>query len=87
MNKKDLKVTQLVTLLNARFSSLSRTEKSLTGLTKKFMTLLQESHNGILDLRSVNIFFLFNSLVPGFSNLRQTSKSIITAVINVIFGF
>jgi len=53
MNKKDLEATQLVTLLNTRFSSLSRAEKSLTALTTKFMTLLQESHNGILDLRSL----------------------------------
>lgn len=35
-------------------ASLSRSEKSLTALTTKFMTLLQESNNGILDLRSVN---------------------------------
>ncbi len=38
---------------NSRMSSLSRSEKSLTALTTKFMTLLQESHNGVLDLRSV----------------------------------
>ncbi len=36
-----------------RLSSLSRAEKSLTALTAKFMTLLQESNNGVLDLRSV----------------------------------
>ncbi len=42
---------------NSRFSSLSRSEKSLTALTTKFMTLLQESHNGVLDLRSVKFFF------------------------------
>lgn len=53
MYKKNLEATQLVTLLNTRFSSLSRAEKSLTALTTKFMTLLQESHNGILDLRSL----------------------------------
>lgn len=35
-------------------SVLSRSEKSLTALTTKFMTLLQESPNGILDLRSVS---------------------------------
>jgi hypothetical protein len=38
-----------------RLSSLSRAEKSLTALTAKFMTLLQESHNGVLDLRSVRV--------------------------------
>ena len=38
-----------------RINPLSRAEKSLTALTTKFMTLLQESPNGILDLRSVNI--------------------------------
>ena len=36
-----------------RGNPLSRAEKSLTALTTKFMTLLQESPNGILDLRSV----------------------------------
>ncbi len=41
-------------LSNSRLE-LSRAEKSLTALTTKFMTLLQESHNGVLDLRSVNI--------------------------------
>jgi hypothetical protein len=34
-------------------SKKSRSEKSLTALTNKFMTLLQESQNGILDLRNV----------------------------------
>ena len=62
MNKKNLEATQLVTLLNTRFSSLSRAEKSLTAMTTKFMTLLQESHNGILDLRSVNITFFYLTL-------------------------
>lgn len=38
---------------HGRFSGLSRAEKSLTALTTKFMTLLQESPNGVLDLRSV----------------------------------
>lgn len=42
---------------NARMGALSRAEKSLTALTTKFMTLLQESNNGILDLRSVIIIF------------------------------
>ena len=46
----------------SRLSSLTRAEKSLTALTTKFMTLLQESHNGVLDLRSVshsqNVFFI-----------------------------
>jgi hypothetical protein len=37
-----------------RGNPLSRAEKSLTALTTKFMTLLQESPNGILDLRSVS---------------------------------
>lgn len=32
---------------------ISRAEKSLTSLTAKFMTLLQESNNGVLDLRSL----------------------------------
>lgn len=34
-------------------SSRTRAEKSLTSLTTKFMTLLQESQNGILDLRNL----------------------------------
>lgn len=38
---------------NSRFDSLNRAEKSLTALTTKFMTLLQESNNGVLDLRSL----------------------------------
>ncbi|CAF1089754.1 unnamed protein product, partial [Brachionus calyciflorus] len=33
--------------------SYTRAEKSLTALTTKFMTLLQECENGILDLRSL----------------------------------
>lgn len=36
-----------------RLGSLSRAEKSLTALTTKFMKLLQDSNNGVLDLRSV----------------------------------
>ena len=44
-----------------RLSSLSRAEKSLTALTAKFMTLLQESHNGVLDLRSVRVYFFSDS--------------------------
>lgn len=43
----------LFTMSNTRFNPLSRAEKSLTALTTKFMTLLQESHNGVLDLRSL----------------------------------
>lgn len=43
----------LFTMSNARFNPLSRAEKSLTALTTKFMTLLQDSHNGVLDLRSL----------------------------------
>jgi hypothetical protein len=39
----------------ARIGGISRTEKSLTALTTKFMKLLQESQNGILDLRNVTI--------------------------------
>ena len=46
--------------MNSRFSSLSRAEKSLTALTTKFMTLLQDSHNGVLDLRSVSFQILNN---------------------------
>lgn len=38
---------------DSRFNALSRAEKSLTALTTKFMTLLQESPNGVLDLRSL----------------------------------
>ena len=38
----------------SRFTSLSRAEKSLTALTSKFMSQLQESPNGVLDLRNVN---------------------------------
>lgn len=49
----------LFTMSNARFNPLSRTEKSLTALTSKFMTLLQDSHNGVLDLRSVTSLLLF----------------------------
>jgi hypothetical protein len=37
----------------SRSAAISRAEKSLTALTTKFMTLLQESPNGVLDLRSV----------------------------------
>lgn len=44
---------------HGRLSGLSRAEKSLTALTTKFMTLLQESPNGILDLRSVKTSFYF----------------------------
>ena len=43
---------------SSRFTPLSRAEKSLTALTTKFMTLLQESHNGVLDLRSVYKYLL-----------------------------
>ena len=32
----------------------NRSEKSLTSLTSKFMNLLQESQNGVLDLRNVS---------------------------------
>lgn len=49
----------LFTMSNARFNPLSRAEKSLTALTTKFMTLLQDSHNGVLDLRSVTSLLLF----------------------------
>jgi len=38
---------------SSRLSSISRAEKSLTSLTTKFMNLLQESQNGVLDLRNV----------------------------------
>jgi hypothetical protein len=38
---------------SSRMSSISRAEKSLTSLTTKFMSLLQESPNGVLDLRNV----------------------------------
>ncbi len=50
---------------SSRFTSLSRAEKSLTALTTKFMTLLQESNNGVLDLRSVSLLFArFKLLLP-----------------------
>ena len=45
-----------------RVNPLSRAEKSLTALTTKFMTLLQESPNGILDLRSVSFVSMLESL-------------------------
>lgn len=49
---------------HGRLSGLSRAEKSLTALTTKFMTLLQESPNGVLDLRSVYVFyFIFPLLI------------------------
>ena len=38
---------------SSRLSSICRAEKSLTSLTTKFMNLLQESQNGVLDLRNV----------------------------------
>jgi hypothetical protein len=38
---------------NKRLGSIGKPEKSLTSLTSKFMTLLQESPNGVLDLRSL----------------------------------
>ena len=55
--------SNLTTAANAgRLSSISRAEKSLTALTTKFMNLLQESHNGVLDLRSVSVIAFFSSL-------------------------
>ena len=63
-NEKKIDLLSIPTLLSSsggssgisnrgRMNPLSRAEKSLTALTTKFMTLLQESPNGILDLRSV----------------------------------
>jgi hypothetical protein len=49
-----------------RVNPLSRAEKSLTALTTKFMTLLQESPNGILDLRSVSFVSILESLFFSF---------------------
>lgn len=48
---------------NKNRSAISRSEKSLTALTTKFMTLLQESPNGILDLRSVRLSILLMNYI------------------------
>jgi hypothetical protein len=52
--KQKLAKPSTMTGPSARLSGISRAEKSLTSLTTKFMKLLQESQNGILDLRNVN---------------------------------
>ena len=43
---------------NQNLASYARSEKSLTALTTKFMTLLQECEDGILDLRSVSLLLV-----------------------------
>lgn len=51
--KEQMEETRPSTSRGRNINPLSRAEKSLTALTTKFMTLLQESPNGILDLRSL----------------------------------
>lgn len=52
-NKNHSNLMSKTPAIDSSMASISRSEKSLTSLTAKFMTLLQESHNGVLDLRSL----------------------------------
>ena len=79
----------------SRMSSLSRAEKILTALTTKFMTLLQESQNGVLDLRNVcqtlfqnikhkNYFFIFKQKLVDSIPPRQKRR--VYDITNVLEG-
>ena len=50
---KSTQVSKTASSSNHSKNSIGRSEKSLTSLTTKFMSLLQESQNGILDLKNV----------------------------------
>ncbi|RNA11161.1 Transcription factor E2F4 [Brachionus plicatilis] len=57
MSKNLIKLDQKIPK-NQSLASYARAEKSLTALTTKFMTLLQECEDGILDLRSWTAYHL-----------------------------
>jgi hypothetical protein len=53
VNPSTSKTAHVSNIFLEKSNRISRAEKSLTSLTAKFMTLLQESNNGVLDLRSL----------------------------------